>query len=96
MDTRTCYVTRHLCTAMESRYLKPTFKSGRTTLGIWGALTRGKKRAEYSLIKDGRMTSEEALIAERGDTIWMDDGAAYHTSKLTTKFLLRSGPINNA
>ena len=34
LDLRTCYVTRKPGTAMESRYLKPTFKSGRTTLGI--------------------------------------------------------------
>ena len=36
LDSCTCYVTRRPGTAMESRYLKPTFKSGRTTLGIWG------------------------------------------------------------
>lgn len=30
LDLRTCYVTRRAGTAMESRYLRPTFKSGRT------------------------------------------------------------------
>ena len=66
---------------MESRYLKPTFKSGQTTLGIWGAITWGKKGPVHFLIKQGRMTSEiyvnqvleplglpffEEMIQERG------------------------------
>ena len=101
LDTRTCYVTRRPGTAMEARYLKPTFKSGRTTLGIRGAITWGNEGQVHFLIKDGRMTSEiylnqvlkplglpffDAMIEERGSMIWMDNGAAYHTSKLTTKF----------
>ena len=28
LDTRSCYVTRRKGTAMDSKYLKPTFKSG--------------------------------------------------------------------
>lgn len=86
---------------MESRYLKPTFKSKRKTLGIWGAITWGKKGPVHFLIKEGRMTSEiyveqvlrplglpffKAMAEERGDMIWMDDGAKYHTSKFTIDF----------
>ena len=58
LDTRTCYVTRRPGTSMESRYLKSTFKSGRTNLGIPGAITLGKKGPVHFLIKDGRMTAK--------------------------------------
>lgn len=58
LDLRTCYVTWRPGTAIKSRYQKPTFKSGRTTVGIWGAITWGKKGPVYFLIKQGRMTSE--------------------------------------
>lgn len=106
LNSRTCYVTRRPGTAMESRYLKPTFKSERTTLGIWGAITWGKKGPVHFLIKEGRMTSEiyvkqvlkplglpffKAMAEERGDMIWMDDGAKYHTSKFTSNFCRKAG-----
>ena len=34
LDTRSCYVSRRKGIAMEARYLKLTFKSGRSTIGI--------------------------------------------------------------
>lgn len=40
-DTHSCYMTQRQGTAMESRYLKPTFKSGKTITGIWKAITLG-------------------------------------------------------
>ena len=43
LDTRSCYVTRRKGTAMDFKYLKPTFKSGRSTIGIWGAIALGIK-----------------------------------------------------
>ncbi len=91
---------------MGSRYLKPTFKNGRKTLGIWGAITLGKKGRVHILAKDGRMTPEiyvnqvlkpldllffEEMIEERQFIIWMDDGAVYHTSKFTTKLYREVG-----
>lgn len=65
-------------------------------MGIWGAITFGKKGPVYFLAKKGRMTSEiyvdqvlqpiavpfyEECLREIGEMIYMDDGAAYHTSK---------------
>ncbi len=106
LDSRTCYVTRRPGTAMDCRYQKPTFKSGRTTLGIWGAITLGRKGPVHFLVKDGRMTSEiyvnqilqplglpffEETMEENWFMIWMDDGATYHTSKFTTKFCREVG-----
>lgn len=35
--------TRRKGTAMESRYLKPTFKSGKSSTGIWGVIVSGFK-----------------------------------------------------
>ena len=108
LDTRTCYVTRRKGTAMESRYLKPTFKSGRTTIGIRGAITLGLKGPVHLSQKEGRMNSDiyvnqvlkelglpfyERCIRERGYMLWMDDGAGYHTSKSTTKWRLQAGLI---
>ena len=52
---RTCYATQKLGTAMESQYVKPTFKSKRTTLGIWGGIILGKKGPIHFLIKKGCM-----------------------------------------
>ena len=106
LDSRSCYVTRKIGTAMEARYLKPTFKSGRSTIGIWGAITLGLKGPVHFLRKEGRMNSdidcEQVLdklglpfynrcIQERGPMIWMDDGAGYHTSKKTTKWRQKWG-----
>ena len=51
LDSRICYVTRKPGTSMDSRYLKSRFKSGRTTLGIWGAIALGKKAPVHFLIK---------------------------------------------
>ena len=43
---------------MEDQYLKPTCKSGRTTMGIWKAITYEKNGPVHFLIQKGRMTSE--------------------------------------
>ncbi len=58
LDTRSCYITRRNSTAMESRYLKPTFKSGRSTIGIWGDIALGVKGPVHFLEKEGRMNSD--------------------------------------
>ena len=64
LDSRTCYVMQRPGTAMESRYLKPTFKSKRTTLGISGAITWAKKGPVHFLIKEGRIF--KVMAEERG------------------------------
>lgn len=96
LDTRSCFVSRRKGTAFEARYLKPTFKSGRSTIGIWGGITLKKKGPMLILTKGRRMNSEiyinevlepiglpffKKCYAEDSGMIWMDDGAAYHTSK---------------
>ncbi len=58
LGSRIYYITQKPGIAMESRNLKSKFKSRRTTLGIWGAITLGKKEPVHFLIKKGRMTSQ--------------------------------------
>ena len=55
LDSHSCYVTQQKVTAMKSRYLKPTFKSGRTTIGIWGAIALGLKGPVHFLQKERQM-----------------------------------------
>ena len=101
LDTKSCYVTRKQGTAMEPRYFKPTFKSAESFMGIYGAITLGLKGPVHFLQKDGRINSEiyinqvlkelrlpffKRCVEKRGDMIWMDDGALYHTSKMKTKW----------
>ena len=91
---------------MESRYLKPTFKSGRSTVGVWASIRLGEKGPMLVLNKGRRMNSDiyidevlrplglsfyEACLTRRGLTIWMDDGASYHTSKKVIDWGRRNG-----
>ncbi len=89
---------------MEFRYLKPTFKSERITIGIWGPIALGVKSPVHFLEKEGRMNSDiytnqvleelglpfyKQCIREKGPMIWMDDVAGYHTSKTTSVYRRR-------
>ena len=108
LNTRSCYATRRKGTAMESRYLKPTLESGRSTMSIWEAIALGKKGPVHFLHNEGRMNSDiyidqvleklglpfyQQCVRENGPLIWMDDGAGYHTSKATTVYRRRVGLI---
>lgn len=96
LDTRSSYVTRRKGMAMEPRYLKLTFKSGRSTIGAWGGIILKKKNPLHILIKKRRMNSDiyinevlnpiklsfsKRCLATNPKMIWMDDDAAYHISK---------------
>ncbi len=84
----------------------PTFKSRRFSIGILGAITLGLKGLVYFLQKKRRMNSEiyinqvlkelrlsffKRYMEEKRDMIWIDDGARYHTSKMTTKWCQKFG-----
>ncbi len=58
LDTRSCYITRRKGMAIVSRYLKPKFKSGRRTIGIWGAIALGVKDPVHFLEKESCMNSD--------------------------------------
>ena len=83
-------------------------KSGRSSISIWGAIILGLKGPVHFLQKDGRMNSEiyinqvlkelglplfKRCVDEIGDMIWMDDGARYDISKMTTKWCQKFGHL---
>lgn len=73
---------------------------------IWGAIIYGKKGLVHFLGKKGKITSEiyidqvlrllgvpfyEECLREIGKILYMDDDAAYYTSKYTKKFCAEVG-----
>jgi DDE superfamily endonuclease len=105
IDTRPPWVRRPVGEAFESNYLKPTFKSGRLSVGIWGAISLNFKSKLHILKKGVRMNSvqyshvlsEGALplyekISQRhGDAVFQQDGAGYHTSQATLAYIQACG-----
>ena len=96
LNTRFCFVSRRKGTAMEAKYLKPTFKSGRSTIGVWESIILDTKGPMHVLIKGRRMNSDiyineilesigllffKRCLTSNKAMIWMNDGAGYHTSK---------------
>ncbi len=86
---------------MEFRYLKPILKSGKSTIGIWRAITLGVKDLLHFLEKESYMNSNiyinqvleeldlpfyKQSIRENGPMIWINDSADYHTSKTIAEY----------
>lgn len=95
-DNTPSYIRRKKGRAFESQYLLPTFKSGRSSIGIWGCINLNLHGKVVILPEKARMNSGlyidlilnqtghlfyEQVMEEHGDAIWQDDGAKYHTSK---------------
>ena len=95
-DTCSCYVSRKKDTAIKSKYLKFTFKSGRSTADIWGAIAWSIKKSVHFLTKNDRINSDiyinqmlnalrfsfyDKCVKERGFMIYMNDEIDYHISK---------------
>ncbi len=55
LDTRSCYITRRKGKAIEFGYLKPIFKSGRSTICIWEAIALEVNSLVHFLEKKDRM-----------------------------------------
>ncbi len=94
---------------MESRYLKPILKSGRSTIGIWRSIALGIKGPVHFLEKESRMNSDiyinqvleelgllfyKQYIRKKGPIIWIDDGAGHYTSKISGAYCPRVGLIH--
>jgi len=101
IDTRPPYVRRKAGNGFESRYLRPTFRSGRSTISVFGVISLDFKSELFVNIKGERNNAKrycrilhnvgmpfyQRLIEERGEAVWVQDGARIHTAKLTQKYL---------
>lgn len=58
LDSRTCYFIRRNGTEMESRYLKPLFKNGRSIIGISEAIALGTKGVVSFLARENCVNSD--------------------------------------
>jgi transposase len=96
LDVTPPWVRRPKGKAYKSQYLKPTFKSGRSSIGVWGSISLNLKKNIVVLPSNVRINSAiycntilndyaypfyEAIAEKHGDALWQDDGAKYHTSK---------------
>ena len=98
LRTDPSYVRRKPGHAYESRYFKPTFKSVRSSVGVRGAISLDFK-SELAIIPHGKkMNSKryirlilnekshpfyEKAMEYHGDAIRQEDGARYHTLKMS-------------
>src|ERR1700722_11229057 len=103
-DLQTFWVTR--APGREEEYadknLRPTFKSGRTTVGVWSCFCGDKMGPLYMLPKGENMTAKwykwvlqrlfipfyKRIRRKYGDKVVMqEDNAPWHTAKIITKYL---------
>jgi transposase len=108
LDTTPPYVRRKRGNAYESRYLKPTFKSGRTTVSVFGVISLDFK-SELFINKAGERNNAskycwilhdvsvpfyQQLYEHRGQALWTQDGAPIHRAKRTQTYMDESGIIS--
>jgi transposase len=103
-DLNTFWVTRGSGREEEyaDRNLRPTFKSGRTTVGAWSCFCGDEMGPLYMLPEGENMTAKwykyvlqwyfipfyERMRAKYGDEVVMqEDNALWHTAKIITKYL---------
>ena len=60
-DSTPAWVRRPIGKAYESRYLKPSFKSGRTSVGVWGCISLNFKGPLIIIPRGQRMNQERYL-----------------------------------
>ncbi len=103
-DLRTFFVTR--AAGREEEYatknLRPTFKSGRTTVGVWSCFCGDEMGPLYMLPEGENMTAKrykyvlqrlfipfyKRMRAKYGDEVVMqEDNASWHRAKIVTNYL---------
>lgn len=107
-DATPPWVRRPKGKAYESKYLKPTFKSGRSSVGVWGCISSNFKGPLVILRQGERMNQHrylnevmkphgipffEKVWEAEGGAYWMDDGARYHTTKAVRAHCEKQGLI---
>ena len=106
-DYRTIWVSRRSEDEWNVGNLKPSFKSGRTTVGVWGVIVGGKMGPLY-VMKEGRMNmiryTNEVLeplffpfykkikkARKRQRILSMEDNAKWHTGRIPTQWREKNG-----
>ena len=100
LDIQSSYVIQKYNTIIELQYLKLIFKNSKVFISIQEAITLVLKGPVYLLKKDEQIKFEiyinqilkelelpffKRYIEEKGDIIWIDDRAQYHSSKTIMK-----------
>ena len=105
---RRCWRQRGVAKAYESRYLKPTFKSGRSSVMMWGSIIYGFK-GPMTILDAGRMNGSKYIsmvlmphlipfwmeMSEHyGIVEVMEDGARVHTAKMCCTYREAHGLVS--
>jgi transposase len=107
-ELQTFYITRGVGREEEyaDKNLRPTFKSGRTTVGVWSCFCGDEMGPLYILPEGENMTAKRykwicqtlfvpfynRMRCKYGDDVVMqEDNAPWHTAKVITKYLERKG-----
>jgi transposase len=107
-DATPSWVRRPKGKAYESKYLKPTFKSGRSSVGVWGCISlnfkgplviipRGQKMNQHRYLNEVMIPHGipffETVCEAEGGAYWMDDGAKWHTTPKVIGYCERHGVV---
>lgn len=105
-DYSSSYCKRGINEGMLPQHLKPSFKSGRSTLSVWGAISYQHKGPLFVIPKGQRMNGEfyrnnvlgpigvpfyQKHVEESGAAVWQQDSAPCHTAKATKDYMESKG-----
>ena len=104
LDGRVYWIWRRAGEELEDKCLKPTFKSGRTSVGIWSFIFKDQKGPLVLIDRriNGQKYREQVLEAtvlpaainieyNIGSWMFMHDGAPCHRAGIATGFFEREG-----
>ena len=104
-DGRTVWITRAPREEFLEKNLKPSFKSGRTSVGVWGCFM-GKHLGPLVILEKGARMNQHKYFEEvlkpyfipfykkmvskyRKEVVIQEDGAGYHYTKMLAAFKAR-------
>jgi transposase len=105
-DGNTVYVTRGPGEEYEEKNLKPSFKSGRTSVGVWSCFCGTEMGPLVIIEKGGRMNAcryletlrehfipfYHRMVEKYGPGVVMqEDNAPWHTAKVVRKYMTKQG-----
>jgi hypothetical protein len=106
---RTWWITRAPSEEWLEKNLKPSFKSGRTAIGVWGCfmdiemgplviLPKGARMNQHQytnkVLKPAFVPFYKKMVRKYGkDVVMQEDRAKYHYTKIPTAFKTKKGVI---